>query len=94
TIWLDPKPENLIKSIQTKLLEIVPDCNDVNLHKIGFIPHLSVGQIDGKGNLNAILKNLQNNWKPLKFKINSVYFIAREGEKLSQFKIKKEISLK
>ncbi|MFX0049543.1 MAG: 2'-5' RNA ligase family protein [Candidatus Hermodarchaeota archaeon] len=94
TIWLDPNPEHLIKSIQAKLLEIVPDCNDVNLHKIGFIPHLSVGQIDGKDNLNAILKNLQNNWKPLKFNINSVYFIARESEKLSQFKIKKEISLK
>jgi len=94
TIWLDPNPENLIKSLQFALLEIVPDCNNVNLHKIGFIPHLSVGQVIGKDNLKRILKDLQNTWKPLKSKITSVYFIARERENLAQFKIKKEISLK
>jgi len=92
--YLAPEPENLIINLQHKLLEIVPDCNDVNLYKSGFIPHLSVGQIKGKNNLEALLKNLQTNWVPLKFKITSIYFIAREKPKLSEFKIKKEISLK
>ena len=94
TLWLAQEPENPVKSLQNKLLEIVPDCNDVNLYKKGFKPHLSVGQIKGKNNLEALLKNLQSNWSPLNFKITSVYFIAREKLKLSEFKIKKEISLK
>jgi len=94
TFYLAPEPENLITNLQYKLLEIVSDCNDVNLYKSGFIPYLSVGQNKGKYNLEALLKNLQINWVPLKFKITSIYFIAREKPKLSEFKIKKEISLK
>jgi len=94
TLYLDPEPENLIKSLQYKLLNIVPDCNDVNLHRNGFIPHLSVGQIEGKDRLKKVLKNLQNTWSPLKFKLTSIFFIAREKQKLSVFRIKKEISLK
>ena len=94
TFYLAPEPENLIINLQYKLLEIVPECNDVNLYKSGFTPHLSVGQIKGKNNLETLLKNLQTNWVPLKFKITSIYFIVREKPKLSEFKIKKEISLK
>ncbi|NVM19451.1 MAG: 2'-5' RNA ligase family protein [Candidatus Lokiarchaeota archaeon] len=94
TLYLDPEPASRIKSLQYKLLEVVPDCNDVNLYRNGFTPHLSVGQIKGKDNLNSLLKNLQNNWSPLKFKLTSIFFIAREKQKLSVFKIEKEISLK
>ncbi len=94
TIYLDPEPQNLITHLQYKILEIVPDCNDVALYKSGFIPHLSVGQFDRKDNLKAALKNLQNNWSPLKFKMTSIYFIARDKAELSEFKIKKEIFLK
>jgi len=94
TIWLAPEPKYPVVSLQNKLLEIVPGCNDVHMYKKGFIPHLSVGQIKGKDNLEALLKNLRSNWSPLNFKITSVYFIAREKQKLSEFKIKKEISLK
>ena len=94
SLWLAPEPETLVISLQNELMEIVPDCNDVNLYKKGFIPHLSVGQIKGKDNLETLLKNLQTNWTPLKFKITSIYFIAREKTKLSEFRIIKEISLK
>ena len=94
TLYLDPEPEDPIKSLQFKLLEIVPDCNDVNSYKSGFIPHLSVGQIEGKDNLKFVLNNVQNNWSPLKLEVTSIYFITREKKKLSEFKIKKEISFK
>ncbi|NVM44915.1 MAG: 2'-5' RNA ligase family protein [Candidatus Lokiarchaeota archaeon] len=94
TLYLDPESETLIAYLQHKILEIIPDCNDVTLYRTGFLPHLSVGQIEGKDNLKVNLKNLQINWNPLKFKITSIYFIAREKDKLSEFKIKKEISLK
>ena len=89
TLWLAPEPESLINDLQYKLLAIVPDCNNVNLHKNGFTPHLSVGQIKGKKRLIEVIETLQRNWSQLKFTINSIYFIAREKQKLSKFEVKK-----
>ncbi|MFX0076450.1 MAG: 2'-5' RNA ligase family protein [Candidatus Hermodarchaeota archaeon] len=94
TIWLNPESGKMIEFLQSKLLKVVPECNDVNLHKIGFTPHLSVGQIMGRTNLNEVLSTLQSSWNPLKFNLTSVYFIARENQKDSVFKIKKEFKLK
>jgi 2'-5' RNA ligase len=94
TLWLDPEPGDMIKVLQSKLLEIVPDCNDVNLHKNGFTPHLSVGQIQGRDKLQNLINILQNSWRPLEFKLTSIYFIARENQKLSKFNIKLEFNLK
>lgn len=94
TLYLDPKPDNLIKDLQSKIFHLVPDCNDVTLHKSGFVPHLSVGQIKGKDNLGVILEAFQTHWKPLKFNLDSIFFIARENMKKSEFKIKKQIYLK
>jgi len=93
TIWLAPEPESLINDLQYKLLAIVPDCNNVNLHKNGFTPHLSVGQIEGKNRLIEVIETLQRNWSQLKFTINSIYFIAREKQKLSKFEVNKSFLL-
>jgi len=94
TMWLYPEPSDLIIKLQSKLLEIFPECDDVNKHKGGFTPHLSVGQIKSKELLNLTLKKLQNQWKELKFELNSIYFISREKSKMSKFIIEKEILLK
>lgn len=93
TIWLNPEPYDLIFQLQAELLKVVPDCDDVNKHKNGFIPHLSVGQIKGKEKLIIIIDKLQNSWKELKFTLNSVYFISRENNKQSKFEIIKKIQL-
>ena len=94
TLWLAPEPVNQIKVLQNTLMEIVPDCNDETLHRNGFTPHLSVGQIAGKNNLIGVMDKLQANWNSLKFKVSSIYFIARENQKSSEFKIEKEFYLK
>ena len=94
TLWLRPEPVDPIKDLQAKILEIVPDCNDVNKYKKGFNPHLSVGQIKGKDNLIKIIKNLEDKWKKIKFNVIEIFFIAREESKTSQFEIKKRIQLK
>ena len=93
TIWLKPEPAKLIVELQEKLLKIVPDCNDVNKHKNGFTPHLSVGQIKGKKELRSILEKLQNQWEELTFILNSIFFISREKNKSSKFRIEKKIAL-
>jgi len=93
TLWLAPDPEFLIIELQYKLLAIVPDCNNVNLFKNGYTPHLSVGQIEGKKRLIEVIETLQRNWNQIKFTINSIYFIAREKQKLSKFEVKKTFLL-
>jgi 2'-5' RNA ligase len=93
TMWLHPEPSNLIIEIQSKLLEIFPDCDDVNKHKGGFTPHLSVGQIKGRSLLNSTLKELQSQWKELDFIIKSIFFISRERSGISKFQVVKEVPL-
>ena len=94
TIWLDPEPNNLVVNLQSELLKIVPDCNDVNMIKSGFIPHLSVGQVKGKGNLIKVMNELQASWNELKFMMKEIDFISREKVKNSRFQIEKRIELK
>jgi 2'-5' RNA ligase len=94
TMWLNPEPKELVIQLQKKLLEIVPDCNDVNRHKGGFKPHLSVGQVKGKENLLETINKIQNSWNELKFEVSSIYFISRENDKFSKFKVIKKILLK
>lgn len=94
TLWIDPEPRDLIKSLQNDLLSLFPDCNDVNLHKNGYIPHLSVGQVRGKNNLMSILDEFQENWEELRFNLEKISLISRKPFKNSRFEIKKTISLK
>lgn len=93
TLWLSPEPVDLIKDLQSKILKIVPDCNDVNKYKKGFNPHLSVGQINGKIKLLEIIENLQNNWHKIRFFLNEIFFIACEKSKTSKFEISRKFTL-
>jgi len=94
TIWLAPEPNNLLVNLQHELKHIVPDCNDVNKIKSGFIPHLSVGQVKGKGNLIKVMNELQASWIELTFLLKEIEFISREKTKNSRFQIEKRIDLK
>jgi 2'-5' RNA ligase len=94
TIWLAPEPNNLLVNLQHELMHIVPDCNDVNKIKSGYIPHLSVGQVKGKGNLIKLMNELQTSWKELEFTLKRINFISREKAKNSGFQIVKKIDLK
>jgi len=93
TMWLLPEPSNLIIKLQSQLLEIFPDCNDVNKHKGGFTPHLSVGQKKGRSLLNSTLKELHSQWNDLKFNLKSIFFISRESGGISKYQVIKEIPL-
>lgn len=93
TIWLDPESNNSIITLQAKILEITPDCNDVNQFKTGYKPHLSLGQIKGKSKLDKVINKLQKNWKEISFLLDKVHFISREQNKISKFEIIKSISL-
>ncbi|MGB5909894.1 MAG: 2'-5' RNA ligase family protein [Promethearchaeia archaeon] len=94
TIWLAPQPQDSIINLQNKIQMIVPDCNDANLYKSGFTPHLSVGQIKGKKFLLEIIQQIETKFYEIKFTMNKIYFISREKGKTSQFQVKKVINFK
>jgi len=80
TLWLKPGPPDKIIELQKKLLEYVPECDDVRKFKTGFTPHLSLGQIKGKSNLHSVKKELEYNWKPLSFIVKDIALIWRNKE--------------
>jgi len=92
TMWLEPKPQELVMDLQKKIQSIFPDCDDVSLFKGGFTPHLSLGQIKGSDILDMTLQDLNARWKSLKFIVDRIFLIARERSKNSVFKVKKSIS--
>lgn len=94
TLWIAPEPKNSIIKLQKNIQMLVTDCNDLNLYKSGFTPHLSVGQIKGKKLLHEIIQQLETKWYEIKFTLNKIYFIAREKGKRSLFQVKKVINLK
>lgn len=95
TIWLSPEPDKLIKDLQEKLLNLTPDCDDVNKHINGYTPHLSIGQLKvSKDGLNRLINEFQENWNPIVFLVNRIAFISRASEKSSSFQVKKDLLLK
>ncbi|MFX1359125.1 MAG: 2'-5' RNA ligase family protein [Promethearchaeota archaeon] len=94
TLWIAPEPKDSIINLQKNIQMLVPECNDLNLYKNGFTPHLSVGQIKGKKLLLKIIQQLETKWYEIKFTLNKIYFIAREKCKKSLFRVKKVINFK
>lgn len=93
TLWLDPEPNEPIKSLQRELQEIVLDCNDLSAFKYGYTPHLSVGQFHGTKEFEKLFRFFQNTWEEMTFAVNEIHFIWRESSKNSPFRIGKTIPL-
>jgi 2'-5' RNA ligase len=93
TIWLAPMPKEPIMQLQTKLWELVPDCDDVRKHKNEFTPHLSVGQIRGHTNMRHVRDSLQTQWQPLTFSVQEISLIWRGHPPNDVFQIGKTIRL-
>ena len=92
TFWLKPQPMLSIIELQKLFLRVVPECNDVNLYKSGFVPHLSLGQLNGKNKIKSLLEDLSNKWNQLSFYVNQIIFISRKPFKDSKFEIKKSLN--
>jgi 2'-5' RNA ligase len=92
TFWLKPQPMELVVRLQDLLLRVVPECNDVNRYKGGFVPHLSLGQINDKNKIKPLLENMSKKWNQLSFFVNQIHFISRKPFRDSKFEIKKSLS--
>ena len=80
TIWLDPEPHEPIAALQAALQAQVPDCDDVSKFEQGFTPHLSVGQAQGRRELEERSSDIRAQWGPLEFAVEEVAIICREHD--------------
>jgi len=93
SLWLAPKPKELLVQFQSNILRYSPDCNDVNKNPNGYTPHLTVGQTDNQAALVSLRKSLQLNWEPLEFDIDKIYIISRGDPPQDEFSVAKDIPL-
>ena len=103
TVWLDPQPpiiasekssrrQNPITNLQKDLWKTIPDCDDTRRFKNGFTPHLSVGQITNKQNLDHLLCQFQQEWQPLTFYVSEVHIIWRNDPPDDVFQVDRTIT--
>ncbi len=91
TMWLEPEPGDVVVRLQEKLQNKIPECEHVSRHKGGFTPHLSVGQVRRREELEELLADLQVNWVPLKFLIETVHLIRRYNSPGDIFRVEQSI---
>jgi 2'-5' RNA ligase len=94
TVWLEPNPRDRIAKLQDMLQKVVPDCDDVRKFKDGFTPHLSIGQVRGREELEKLLVNLQGGWIPIKFEVKSVFMIWRNDPPDDIFRVWGEVKFR
>lgn len=93
TLWLAPDPVEPLVNLQSTLLKIVPDCNEVNLFPGGFTPHLSVGQVGGQRKMHKLLQGLQQDWNPLSFLVREISLIWRGDPPNDAFRVAEIVTL-
>ncbi len=94
TVWLEPEPAEKIIKLQDRLQEVVPDCDDVRKFKGGFTPHLSVGQVKGRVELERLLIKLEQEWAPFRFEVKSVFMIWRNDPPDDIFRVWREVKFR
>jgi 2'-5' RNA ligase len=93
TLWLAPEPKDALVRLQAVLGRVVPDCDDVDRHRDGFTPHLSVGQVRGEGQMLALQQALQAAWQPIAFTAREVNLIWRREPPDDIFRVGQTVRL-
>lgn len=92
TIWLAPRPSELLIDLQTALWRAVPECDEVRRFGNGFTPHLSVGQVHGRKPIE-LLADFKKGWTPIRFRVSEVSLIWRDDPPNEFFRIGRRVPL-
>jgi 2'-5' RNA ligase/uncharacterized protein (UPF0248 family) len=82
TVWLRPlsEPQNALEALQAKLEALFPQCREQSAVSVsGFTPHLSIAQIHGSDDAEALLSE----WRrilPIRFPVRGVTLISRRAD--------------
>lgn len=93
TLWLAPEPAEPVIALQTALWQVVPDCNETREFKNGFTPHLSVGQVRGKAQMERLREQLQSQWQPIRITVKEVNLIWRNQPPDDVFRVGWKVQL-
>ncbi len=93
TLWLDIDEAEKIVYLQNKILEVVPECNELSKFSSGFTPHLSIGQVKGREKVELLNKRLQSSWKPIHFHLSEINLIWRKDPPNDRFRVGETIPL-
>ena len=84
TLFLKPEPKKRIVALHDSLMQSLPEFDDTAKFPGGFNPHLSVGQFQ-HNDLNNAKQELQENWNPVEFTVDSFSLIYRSEETDNRF---------
>ena len=93
TLWLAPEPAEPVIALQTALWQVVPDCDEARKFKHGFTPHLSVGQVCGKTQMEQLREHLQAHWQPLTWTVREINLICRNQPPDDVFRVERKVGL-
>lgn len=93
TVWLAPEPEGAVNELHAALFKALPKYVDKGALRGGFSPHLTVGQVEGRGPLERLLPELQEGWKPLRFTVRELSLISRKDPPNDIFQVDQTIQL-
>jgi len=93
TLWLAPKPKEALIELQTVLWRAFPDCDDVRRFAGGFAPHLSVGQVRGREQMQQLVAALSRDWEIITFEVSVVSLIWRDDPPHDVFRVVQTFAL-
>ena len=93
TVWLSPEPAAPVCELQEWIQGVVPDCDAVRRHAHGFTPHLSVGQVRSRPQLEELMASFAEGWEPVSFTVRSISLISRGDPPDDVFQVAHTITL-
>ena len=93
TVWLAREPEEPLLDLQTALWPLVCESHELERGIRHFRPHLSVGQVRGTADMARLIEELQANWTPIRFRVDSVHFIWRNVPPDDAFRVGRSLPL-
>jgi 2'-5' RNA ligase len=93
TLWLTPEPKEALVQLHRALWRSFPDCDDVRRFAGDFTPHLSVGQVRGREQMQHLVSALSRDWGPTTFRVSVVSLIWRDDPPRDVFRVTQTIAL-
>lgn len=82
-VWLRPEAsDDAWRALHATIAPLFPKCDEQgSKSEKGFTPHLTVGRFkQGDRRANATVEGWQRDWKPLRFTVDAVHLISRQGD--------------
>ncbi|MCA9562057.1 MAG: 2'-5' RNA ligase family protein [Myxococcales bacterium] len=91
TFWLGPRDTEPVTRLHGKLVKALPSFDDTSSGPKGFVPHLTLGQAEGRGQLAARQQLANASLTPVVFPVENLAIVTRDEN--GPFSVFKELRL-